>query len=482
MIPRVAIRGHSFIGAGAYYLHDKKKDTSERVGWVETHNLPTRDGEKAMKVMAFTAMNADQIKRNAGVPLTGRKPKTGDCYSFSLAWNPEQNPDKEEMMTASFNTLEKLGLQEHQSVMVYHQETDHPHVHVICNLVNPDTGKRAKLYNDYLVFSEWAEAKELEDGKVYCEERVINNKVRRGEDLSPHQKSIREEQKTKRTERKELVDALYKHSDSGKAFASALKMNGYILAEGDRRGYVVVDDQGDIYSLSRMLKGVKALDLKNRLATCENIGMAKVVSDDIKYSDPDKSEIDQQIKLEQDALEYANNKHLKDSFKADTAKRNVVDNSNAIRANVIRQLESNKLFQMLEFERKQSNNLIKANDEYFDALQISQSEDTLAELIKERNELRGMFTKRRKEELERQISDVEREIKESNTRLDSQLSAFKLKLKEDKDLYMGQFENVDIDEKVREIQLLRQRELDDAMKKSREHNKPDNDKSMDIEP
>ena len=135
MIPRVGVRGHSFKGAGQYFLHDKKASTSERVGWVETHNLPTKDGEKAMKVMAFTAMNADEIKRNAGTPLTGRKANKGDVYTFSLAWNSDQNPSKEEMLEASHTTLEKLNLQEHQAVIVNHIETEHPHVHVICNLL-----------------------------------------------------------------------------------------------------------------------------------------------------------------------------------------------------------------------------------------------------------------------------------------------------------------------------------------------------------
>ena len=73
MIPRVAKPGRSFKGAGLYYLHDKGASTKERVLFSHTENLPTRDPDKAIACMAWTAMNADQIKRRAGEKATGRK-------------------------------------------------------------------------------------------------------------------------------------------------------------------------------------------------------------------------------------------------------------------------------------------------------------------------------------------------------------------------------------------------------------------------
>ncbi|MBB4375253.1 hypothetical protein GGD63_008102 [Bradyrhizobium sp. cir1] len=45
MVPKVAGKGRSFMGAGMYYLHDKKAETSERVAFTYTVNLPTRDPE-----------------------------------------------------------------------------------------------------------------------------------------------------------------------------------------------------------------------------------------------------------------------------------------------------------------------------------------------------------------------------------------------------------------------------------------------------
>ena len=120
MVPYIAKRGHSFKGAGMYYLHDKEADTSERVAWTYTHNLPTDDPEKAMKWMAYTASNSDILKAKAGIKRTGRKATAGSVYSFSLAWHPEQSPDQDYMKTCAMDALEFLGLTEHEAVLVAH--------------------------------------------------------------------------------------------------------------------------------------------------------------------------------------------------------------------------------------------------------------------------------------------------------------------------------------------------------------------------
>jgi hypothetical protein len=53
-------------------------------------------------------------------------------------------------------------------------------------------------------------------------------------------------------------------SDSGKAFAQALKSRGYTLARGDRRGYVAVDYRGEAYAIARYA-GVRTKQVRERL-------------------------------------------------------------------------------------------------------------------------------------------------------------------------------------------------------------------------
>lgn len=56
-----------------------------------TKNIPTDDPHKAVKWMAWTAMNAEELKRESGSAKTGRA-CARPVFSFSLAWHPEEQP------------------------------------------------------------------------------------------------------------------------------------------------------------------------------------------------------------------------------------------------------------------------------------------------------------------------------------------------------------------------------------------------------
>ena len=86
MVPKVAGKGRNFVGAGLYYLHDKKALTRERVAFTHTENLPTRDPDKAIKCMAWTALRSP-------VPgFGGRKPLKQDLAGYDEdAEDPQYN-------------------------------------------------------------------------------------------------------------------------------------------------------------------------------------------------------------------------------------------------------------------------------------------------------------------------------------------------------------------------------------------------------
>ena len=85
MIPKVAKLGTGFVGAGLYYMHDKRQDmeaaearrpsaaeyfltdkgpaqTADRVGFTATRNLASQDPMKGLRQMAFTAAHAHDIR------------------------------------------------------------------------------------------------------------------------------------------------------------------------------------------------------------------------------------------------------------------------------------------------------------------------------------------------------------------------------------------------------------------------------------
>ncbi|MEH6575656.1 MAG: relaxase/mobilization nuclease domain-containing protein [Amphritea sp.] len=187
MINKVT-KGRSFVGAARYYLADKRehgeaiRTTDKRVEFTHTCNIPTQDGWKAAKWMAHTAEHQNEIKQAAGGSAKGRKGKY-PVYTYALSWHPEQNPTRDEMIAAGEASLKANDLdQGYEVLMVAHNDEPHAHLHVIVNRVHPETGISAPLSKDFYNLSKWAEQYEMEQGKVYCEERVKNNKRRRNKE------------------------------------------------------------------------------------------------------------------------------------------------------------------------------------------------------------------------------------------------------------------------------------------------------------
>ncbi|MCQ0990612.1 relaxase/mobilization nuclease domain-containing protein [Jiella marina] len=186
MVPDITKPGHSFQGALAYYLHDKRQDatgphpeTAERVAWTETRNLATDDPQLAKRIMIATAMHADELKAAAGLKATGRKSKA-HVYSYSLAWHPDEAKtlDRAEMLRAVDQSLKVIGADGHQAVIVAHTDQKHPHVHVVVNRVNPNDGRMLSTSNDRLKLSDWANRYERERGQILTPAREEKRQLR----------------------------------------------------------------------------------------------------------------------------------------------------------------------------------------------------------------------------------------------------------------------------------------------------------------
>jgi Relaxase/Mobilisation nuclease domain len=179
MVPKLTSKGTSFKGAAAYLLHDKGRiDTSERVAWVETVNLATSNPQAAWRVMAATAMDAGRLKEQAGVKKTGRTSKEAVLH-LTLAWSPDQKPDRQEMASFARRALEALKADDRQAMIICHTDEEHPHVHVLINRVSPADGRMLSSSKEKLALSALALEYEKEGGTIYCKEREANAEKRK---------------------------------------------------------------------------------------------------------------------------------------------------------------------------------------------------------------------------------------------------------------------------------------------------------------
>ncbi len=173
MVVKMSSPGRSFGGVAEYCLHDPRMpgeahhpESAERVEWTETRNLATSEGERAARIMAATAEASPDLKHLAGGAATGRKLEKPVCH-YSLSWAKDERPDRQEMKRAAAGSLKALGLERRQTLIVSHRDGQ-PHVHVIANRVDPESGKAAGLNRSKLKLSKWAEEYERRQGKIRC--------------------------------------------------------------------------------------------------------------------------------------------------------------------------------------------------------------------------------------------------------------------------------------------------------------------------
>jgi hypothetical protein len=139
-------KGRSFHGAQLYYLHDKKAKhellrlSTDRVAWIETHNCASNVPEVAFSEMIAVAQFQNELKLEAGHTLAGNKCEE-PVLTVSLSWRPHvDKPTREHMLETAQDFMNKIGLTEHQAVILAHNDTAHQHVHLVINRINPGTG------------------------------------------------------------------------------------------------------------------------------------------------------------------------------------------------------------------------------------------------------------------------------------------------------------------------------------------------------
>ena len=148
-----------------------------RVTAAEEAELRER-AQAARLSMGATAEASPELKRLAGVAATGRKIEKPVCH-YSLSWAKDEKPDRQEMRRAAQESLKALGMERNQALIMSHRDGQ-PHVHVIANRVDPESGQAAGLNRSKLKLSKWAEEYERGQGKIRCPQRERNN-ARRGQ-------------------------------------------------------------------------------------------------------------------------------------------------------------------------------------------------------------------------------------------------------------------------------------------------------------
>lgn len=149
MNPHKVSRGSSFKGAAAYLLSGHiGEENPERVEWSATQNVGTDDIELAARIMAATWYDADATKRANGWDGRGRGTTKKPVLHLVMSWDENQNPDAAHMEQTARDMLKHMGLENAQAAMVGHNDTGQAHLHIMVNMIDPETGGNIDLGND----------------------------------------------------------------------------------------------------------------------------------------------------------------------------------------------------------------------------------------------------------------------------------------------------------------------------------------------
>lgn len=185
-------------------------------------------------------------------------------FMFSLSLNPPKEADAsmDVLLDAADRAEAALGLGGQPRAVIIHEKNGRRHAHVVWSRIDANELKAVNLPHFKNRLRDLSKELYLEHGWELPEGHRENGWK------NPLNFTLAEWQQAKRldlhpAELKQLFHSAWERSDGMAGFKAALEEYGFYLARGDRRGFVAVDLQGEVFSVSRMTGvGTKALSAK----------------------------------------------------------------------------------------------------------------------------------------------------------------------------------------------------------------------------
>jgi len=220
------------------------------------------------ELRGFASDNLDDAFQESYAISRGTKCKQ---YLFSLSLNPPpQEKVSTEQFEAAVNKVEdRLGLTGQPRAIVFHEKEGRRHAHAVWSRIKTDEMKAVQLSFSHQELRQVSRELYIEHGWE-MPRGLLDSEARH-----PKNFTLAEWQQAKRVGKdaaavKTAFQDAWAVSDSKAAFAHALEERGYVLARGDRRGYVAVDHLNEVYSVPRMV-GIRTKQVRERLGEAEKL-------------------------------------------------------------------------------------------------------------------------------------------------------------------------------------------------------------------
>jgi hypothetical protein len=261
----VIINGASRSNGGFFARHLMRADHNERVSIVELRGLAyAQDVREAFREMEDLA--------------AGTRCKNY-FYHANLNTRADELLSAEQWAQATDKLEHALGLDGQPRLVVEHEKEGRVHRHVVWSRIDTDSQTAIHDGHNYRTHEEVAAELEALFGHQATQRALTRDK-----ESTPRPEPSARDWETFRAQESGLdpkamkaeLTELWSHADSGQAFAAALSERGYILARGDRRDFCVIDPAGDEHSLARRISGVKAAEIRARMADIDREALPSV--------------------------------------------------------------------------------------------------------------------------------------------------------------------------------------------------------------
>ncbi len=261
----MVIKGSARGGPAKLALHLERTDTNEKMRVAEMRGVAAKDLNGALREMDAlgAALNTHRTLYHASINTRGDERMT-----------PEQKA------VAIDRLEERLGLTGQPRVVVEHTKKDRDHIHIVWSRTDLEHMRAIRCDHNYRTHEQVARDLEREFGHA----RVQGAHVERDGKARPARTPGHDEmQQAERTglsprEAKEWITGLWRATDSGKAFKAAIEGQGWALARGDRRDFVLIDRTGQVHSLARRVEGATAADIRSRMTDVDRDSLPGVTA------------------------------------------------------------------------------------------------------------------------------------------------------------------------------------------------------------
>ena len=248
----MVIKGSARGGAAGLAAHLQRTDTNERAELRELRGVAAEDLDGALREMEAVASGA-RSKRY--------------FYHASINTRADEQLTPEQWRQAIDRLEKELDLTGQPRAVVAHVKEGRAHVHVVWSRIDLDTLRAIPDSHNFRRHEIVSRELEREFGHA----RVQGAHIEREGDRPARTPTHAEMQQAERSgidrhEAKAQLTEIWNRTDSGKAFSAAIEEQGWMLARGDRRDFVVVDQAGEVFSLARSIDRAKAKDIRQRMA------------------------------------------------------------------------------------------------------------------------------------------------------------------------------------------------------------------------